>query len=562
MARFPLLLLLALCVQGPARAVSCKVLEAHAPSDAEQAFLAGHYDHAIELYRAQLEQRPNDAVLIAGMEQVLLRQQKMAEAAELVNKAVAANADSVVLLTALGEVQFRQGTPWAAASTAEKAMKLDPCYPRLRLLLARVLRVNSMYGRESREIATAHLLDPHDPGIRLQWLESLPIQQRIAELETYLAAGTGDDPEALMNLRFYLERLKKGVAEPHKACRLVSQTAATQIPFAAIMHDANHIASFGLDVKLNDRNARLQIDTGAGGLVITRAVAERAGLKRFANGQLGGIGGEGERAAYTAYADSIRIGALEFRDCEVEVIDKRSVLEVDGLIGMDVFSRFLVTLDYPMRKLALAPLPPRPDDVAVVQPTLKTGESEGDEPDSEDNAGDDTSSGAQAKKEASKLPLPVARGPHDRYVAPEMKDWTPVYRVGHNLIVPTLLNKKETKLFILDTGAFSTTISPAVARQVTKVHEDDQITVKGISGKVDKVYAADNLDFRFGNVDQPGRDIVAFETPQVSKGIGMEIAGFIGATTLGQLTMTIDYRDALVRFSYDANRGYRNPTGP
>jgi hypothetical protein len=39
------------------------------------------------------------------------------------------------------------------------------------------------------------------------------------------------------------------------------------------------------------------------------------------------------------------------------------VVDSDGLIGMDVFSRFLITLDYPMRKLLLAPLPPRPNDV-------------------------------------------------------------------------------------------------------------------------------------------------------------------------------------------------------
>jgi hypothetical protein len=37
----------------------------------------------------------------------------------------------------------------------------------------------------------------------------------------------------------------------------------------------------------------------------------------------------------------------------------------------------------------------------------------------------------------------------------------------------------------------------------------------------------------------------------------MEVAGFIGFTTLGQTTMKIDYRDGLVSFSYNANRGYR-----
>jgi hypothetical protein len=39
----------------------------------------------------------------------------------------------------------------------------------------------------------------------------------------------------------------------------------------------------------------------------------------------------------------------------------------------------------------------------------------------------------------------------------------------------------------------------------------------------------------------------------------MEISGFIGVTTLGQLTLTIDYRDGLVKFAYDPKRGYKYP---
>jgi hypothetical protein len=37
----------------------------------------------------------------------------------------------------------------------------------------------------------------------------------------------------------------------------------------------------------------------------------------------------------------------------------------------------------------------------------------------------------------------------------------------------------------------------------------------------------------------------------------MEISGFIGATTLSQCTIHIDYRDGLVKFDYNPLRGYR-----
>ncbi len=520
----------------------------YSPSEADQAFLHSDYDRAITLYRAQLQQKPGDPALIASVVQVLLMQQKVKEAEDTVQKALANEPKSAILLTALGEVQYREGTPWLAAVSVDNALANDVCYPAAHLLKSRIQRLNSYYGSAAKEIGTAHTLDPHDPRTRLRWLYTLPPAQRMAELESYLSTATGDDPEDLKHLRLYLGFLKKESDEPHKACHLVSDTATTTIPFARIMHDATQVRAYGLDVKLNDHNARLQIDTGAGGLVISRSVANRAGLEEFSRSVAAGVGDKGDRSSYIAYADSIKIGALEFRDCEVEVVDQRNVVDSDGLIGMDVFSSFLVTLDYPMRNLILGPLPPRPDETAAAKPTLQTAGSP-----YEDSNNPDTASAGTAKAETKTAP----RGPQDRYIAPEMKDWTPVYRIGHMLLVRATLNSHSPKLFILDTGAFTTTISPTVAREVTKVHADSSVRVKGISGEVDKVYSADRITFKFANLQQEVHDVVAIDFSDLSKHEGTEISGLIGATAIGQTTMTIDYRDSLVHFSYDANRGYR-----
>jgi len=529
-----------------ALAISCKIAAAYEPSEADQAFLHSDYDRAVTLYQAQLLQKPGDPALTAGLAQVFLRQQKIKEAEDIVQKALAQNPKSTILLTSLGEIQYREGTPWLAGATAGDATKLDPCFPQVHLLNARLLRLNSYYASAAKEIATAHSLDPHNPRVRRSWLETLPVKERIAELEAYLSTGGGDDPEATKSLHFYLDYLKQRLVEPHKACRLVSETETATIAFAPMMRDATRIRAFGLDVKFNDHNARLQIDTGASGLVISRSVANRAGLKQFSRMETGGIGSEGRKASYTAFADDIKIGSLEFRDCQVDVIDERNVIDSDGLIGMDVFSRFLITLDYPMRKLALAPLPRRPEDTTPLKPTLETTSSEGD---------DNSSAPAETPSSA---PRPAPSGPRDRYIAPEMKDWIHVYRIGHNLLLPASLNNSKQKMFILDTGAFSTTISPEVAREVTKVHAADNIKVHGISGQVDKVYTADNITFQFANVSQKVQDVVAFATPSINKSLNMEISGFIGYTALSQMTIDIDYRDGLMKFSYDPNRGFRS----
>ena len=91
------------------------------------------------------------------------------------------------------------------------------------------------------------------------------------------------------------------------------------------------------------------------------------------------------------------------------------------------------------------------------------------------------------------------------------------------------------------------------ARQVTTVRSDNKLQVHGVSGTVKQAYSADDVTLNFGGIQQPGRDVVAFDTSSVSKSIGLEISGFIGATTLDQLTTHIDYRDGLVKFDYDPN---------
>jgi hypothetical protein len=234
---------------------------------------------------------------------------------------------------------------------------------------------------------------------------------------------------------------------------------------------------------------------------------------------------------------------------------------------MDVFSRFLVTLDYPMHNLLLGPLPQRPGETASPTPGLKTDEADSDSSDfaeagtsqdSSNTAGksaDATGATASAQTAVAK---PANHGPYDRYIAPEMKDYTPAYRVAHDLILPASLNGKRLKLFIMDTGAWTTTISPEAAREVTKVHNYSDMEVSGISGKVKKVYSADDITFRFAHLSQKARDVVAFDTSRISKSVGMEISGFIGATTLSQLTIHIDYRDGLVKLDYDPSRGYKS----
>jgi predicted aspartyl protease len=164
-----------------------------------------------------------------------------------------------------------------------------------------------------------------------------------------------------------------------------------------------------------------------------------------------------------------------------------------------------------------------------------------------------------ASSSAHNAPVKINRphGPYDRYIAPEMKEYTAAYRVAHNLILPTALNDGKLRLFILDTGATTTVISPKAAHEVAKMHSDARLQVEGLSGKVEKAYVADEVTFTFGRISREAEGVLSIDTSHISKNVGMEITGFLGADTLYLLTIQIDYRDGLVKFDYDPNRGYQ-----
>jgi hypothetical protein len=129
-----------------------------------------------------------------------------------------------------------------------------------------------------------------------------------------------------------------------------------------------------------------------------------------------------------------------------------------------------------------------------------------------------------------------------------MQSYTRVYRFGHSLLVPTRVGNVPDMLFVMDTGSVTNFISPAAAREITKIHDDPDMIVKGLSGSVKNVFSANKAVLQFGHVRQENQDMTAFDMTRMSEGEGTEISGFLGFVALRWLDIKIDYRDALVDF--------------
>jgi len=538
--------------ENPAPQQSIASTEAESLKHGLTLYRTGRFDDAIVSYQSALSQNPKSGQAYAGLVRCYLKQEKIQEAAATVKGASEIVPTSSALQVAAGELLFRQGDIAGAEKQFVAVINSGAVEPRAYLGLERISRAISMYKRAKRMIDTAHDLDPQDPEISRVWLSTLNRADRRKELERYLAQQTNDDQETLEALQRSLELLKDEEKEPAKRCRLANDLSSSESSLEAILNGPNHLVGYGLNVKLNGHGSRLLVDTGASGVVLGRRAAEKAGITALVSSKLYGIGDKGAVNSFFGYADSIRVGDLEFRDCLVEVSEKKNAMDIDGLIGTDVFDDFLITLDMPNMRLRLKTLPPRAGEAAKPK-GLKTATPTVAQDTPDLNSAIAAQKNADPARTVSTQP-PALSGPQDRYIAPEMESFSRVFRFGHDLLIPTMLGDKPPKLFLIDTGAVGNLVSPAAAREVTKVSRDETIEIRGLNGKVEKVYRADRATLTFSRFKQQNQDIVAFDLSGISKNLGTEVSGALGFPILRLLEITIDYRDGLVGFNYDPKR--------
>jgi tetratricopeptide (TPR) repeat protein len=485
----------------------------------------GAYGEAANLYRKDsttpgpAAARAHDALIRA-----LLKQGHLTEAEADAHAWITAEPNSAWANLALGEVLWRQGKFAQAIPSISQASRIDDCIAQVHAEVATILQFSASYASARVQLNRAHQLDTFDDEIANAWFDMQPRSVKLEQLALYLKRTDLNEKQR----KSAEEQQKRLSAPPEPSCHLTSAYASTSIPYRRIQDGPNAPIFWGLDVGINGKQRRLQIDTGASGLIVYKPAATALHLQPEVQFKSYGIGDSGYAASFAAKVQTIKIGGLEFADCYVTVVDRPKDPSTgddaaDGLIGGDVFESFLVTLDFPGHTLKLDPLPSPPG-------TQQQGVSL------------DTNGKA------------VDAALHDRYIDPSMKDWTKVFRSGHDLLLPVRLNGGQPRLFIVDTGSDLNLISPDSAREVVKVNKGADVDLSGISGKVNKLFTTGPLTLTFANLNQATTGMTAMDTTRFSFDTGIEVSGFIGAPTLHQLTVQIDYRDNLMHFSYDPKR--------
>jgi predicted aspartyl protease len=132
-----------------------------------------------------------------------------------------------------------------------------------------------------------------------------------------------------------------------------------------------------LSVRLNGEKKvyRFVLDTGSGMSVISDETAKKMGMKPVARGGVArAVGGGGKFEIVYGYLNSIDIGAVRIENVPVYIRQFFDVnVPVDGYLGLSVISKFLTSIDYGTRQMALV----RQSQTEVIESwtTLRRGET-------------------------------------------------------------------------------------------------------------------------------------------------------------------------------------------
>lgn len=476
-------------------------------ADADRLLRSGKSDDALRIYRAVFQRDPSSSAALVGTARALLQSDDFTAAHGSAAAAVSAFPKYAPAHSVLADVHFREGRFGQAEEQYRAALALDSGLVPAWLGLARIAEAVSYFKRARLYLDNAHRLAPDDPAVLYAWAGMLPSRPaRIAALRRYLELGGADSGDEEDSVRHRIDFLT--ALGDTRTFQLASPPARTEIALIPLLMDPTHLRGWGLPVAINGaKPVTLMLDTGSGGITIGSKLAARLGLKRLSTAQFGGIGDKGPVTGYRALAERVVIGGLEFRNCIVDVSDKKSVASETGLIGTDVFQRFLITLDLPKRTMTL-----------ISQP------EEGDEP-------------------------------HDPLITDANRSFTQFYRFGHMMLIPVRVNDGEPSLFLIDTGAELCTISEHLAHKSTKVHRDSDWTVRGVSGSVEKAFLAEKIQLQFSHFRQSGYEMIGFDQSRLSRALGTEVSGGFGTPLLGVLTLVIDYRNGLIDFIHQPPAG-------
>jgi predicted aspartyl protease len=399
----------------------------------------------------------------------------LAEARALV--AETRDPDSVA---ALGEALYRAGHIDDAGEALAPLAAADDASARALALLGLVRAAQGKDGEAVALMERGVAKAPQDPWVAYRASGAAHSRARAVELlKTYLETAPGDDPDRLEGARGTI-RLYTALRE-RKVWVPVISPERLEVPLTPL---AGTGGGFFVEATLaNKKRIRLLLDTGSTGLFVVERVVKKGGLTPLSDETVFAGGGAGRANSSRGLLAKLAIGGLEFADALVtttkDEFDPQG--RIHGVLGLNVFSGYRVTMDLVKGRLLLAP------------------------------CGDDAAG-------------------------------APYWDVGGQMLVNASAVTGPDGLFLFDTGATRSMIARSFADRVQGAQVESAAAVRTYGGNVAGAAAVRGVTLRFLSLGGDGSPVYTSDLTQRSRLGGVEVSGFLGMDLLDGRTIVVDTR--------------------
>jgi hypothetical protein len=394
--------------------------------------------------------------------------------------------------TALGEALFRAGRLVEASDVLSRVVEDHDPPPVRALVQLGMLRLAEGRGREGSDLLnTAMQLAPEDPYVLFRAAGAAGERAEVIQaLQRYVDLAGESDPDRVEAARGTI-RFLAALGDRETWVRSEWPDEAT-LPLRAIPGKAGVVRGYTLKAMVGERRkpVRILLDTGSPGFYLDEKIARKHGMDVMAEATVFGGGGSGRHRSKRGLMSRLDFGAVGFRD----VLASTSGVRLDpaasfqGLVGIDPFAGYIVTLDLARGTIR-----------------LETPPSTGD-------------------------PWPgEGWSPGARY-------WT----VSGQFLVEAGDAGGAAGLFILDTGATHSLVSENFVQQVDGAVVRGEGAVRAFGGVRPDSARVRGVDLRFQGMDGSAPILGVDDLSLRSRLSGVEICGFLGLDILAGKVIRID----------------------
>ena len=312
---------------------------------AKKLYQTGNLEESENLLRGNVERSPQNTASRLELAYVLLKQNKLSEAASISFEIAKADPKNSFAFAVLGSTHLNAGNLMEAKALFIQSLTLN----KKEALAWAGFGMLDFYENRIEEsidkLYTAGFYDADEPEFIFTLAQVLARDERYSEAADAYNRFLRLSPLIETNRRSLIGGLINFLRylDDQKPLYTLEGHALTSIKFDLVKDRPV------IELRVNGKEIPLRfiVDTGSGISIISKTAAGQLGIKPVTRGgQSQAIGGLGQFDVVYGFLKSVQIGDIRIKNIPVYIRELNSSSGIDGHIGLSLLSKFLTTIDY------------------------------------------------------------------------------------------------------------------------------------------------------------------------------------------------------------------------